>query len=121
MLFRSAADSAEQAGEKEEAASYISRAALREALFGNAEEAKRRAALALRGSTGRDVEYGVALTLAYSGDNQRTSALIADLAARFPEDTIVSFNYLPTLRAKFALNRGKASEAIETLVIAAPY
>ena len=77
--------------------------------------------MALRRSTGRDVEYGVALTLAYSGDNQRTGALIADLAARFPEDTIVQFNYLPTLRAKLALNQGKASEAIETLAIAAPY
>jgi DNA-binding winged helix-turn-helix (wHTH) protein/tetratricopeptide (TPR) repeat protein len=120
-LSRQAADSAEQAGEKEEAASYISRAALREALFGNREQAKRGAALAIRRSSGRDVEYGVALTLAYSGDNQRTSALIEDLAARFPEDTLVQFNYLPTLRSKLALNQGKALEAIEGLVITAPY
>jgi hypothetical protein len=120
-ISRPAADSAEQAGETEETASYISRVALREALFGNREQAKRVAALALRRSTGRDVEYGVALTLAYSGDNQRTGALIADLAARFPEDTLVQFNYLPTLRAKLVLNRGKSSEAIVALVIAAPY
>ena len=34
---------------------------------------------------------------------------------RFPEDTIVQFNYLPTLRARLSLNRGNSSEAIENL------
>jgi tetratricopeptide (TPR) repeat protein len=44
-----------------------------------------------------------------------------DLGKRFPEDTIVQFNYLPTLRAKLALNKGNASEAIEDLRAAIPY
>jgi eukaryotic-like serine/threonine-protein kinase len=43
------------------------------------------------------------------------------LGKRYPEDTIVQFNYLPTLRGKLALNRGNASEAIENLRSAAPY
>ncbi|MGC1991425.1 MAG: tetratricopeptide repeat protein, partial [Candidatus Acidiferrales bacterium] len=44
-----------------------------------------------------------------------------DLGKRFPEDTIVQFNFLPTLRAKLAVSKGNASEAIESLRTAAPY
>ena len=51
----------------------------------------------------------------------RAQALADDLGKRFPENTIVQFNYLPALRAKLALNKGNASEAIESLRAAAPY
>jgi len=44
-----------------------------------------------------------------------------DLAKRFPEDTIVQFNYLPTIRARLALGRNDSSKGIETLQPAAPY
>jgi eukaryotic-like serine/threonine-protein kinase len=47
--------------------------------------------------------------------------MTSGLGKRFPEDTIVQFNYLPTLRAKIAVNRGKAAYAIENLRAAAPY
>jgi len=44
------------------------------------------------------------------------------LEERFPEDTIVRFNYLPTLRAQVALDaRDGATHAIEALAPAAPY
>ena len=33
----------------------------------------------------------------------------------------MQFNYLPTLRAKLAVNRGNASEAIESLRVTTPY
>jgi eukaryotic-like serine/threonine-protein kinase len=90
-------------------------------LFGNAEEARRRASLAMGRSAGRDVQYGAALALAYAGDAGRAQALTDDLGKRFPEATIVQFNYRPTLRARLALNRGNASEAIESLRAATPY
>ncbi len=118
---RRAADSAERAEEKETAATYSALFGLREALFGNAVEARRRATLAIGRSTGRDVQYGAALALAYAGDTGRTQALADDLGKRFPEDTIVQFNYLPTLHAKLAVNKGNASEAFESLRAAAPY
>ena len=51
----------------------------------------------------------------------RAQALTADLGKRFPEDTILQFNFLPTLRAKLALNKRNASQAIEGLAPAAPY
>jgi serine/threonine protein kinase/predicted Zn-dependent protease len=118
---RRAVASAERAEEKETAASYEAAAALREALFGNAAEARQRAASALALSTGRDVKYGAALALALAGDAARAQGLADELAKRFPEDTVVQFNYLPTLHAQLALSRNDASKAIEALQAAAPY
>ena len=118
---RQAMDSAERSQEKEAAATYSALSGLREALFGNADEARRRAALTIGRSTGRDVQYGVALALAYAGDDLRAQGLADDLGKRFPEDTLVQFNYLPTLHAKLAVTRGNAAEAIENLRAAAPY
>ncbi len=51
-------------------------------------------------STGRYVQYGSALALALAGDATRAQALTDDLAKRFPQDTLVRFNYLPTLHAR---------------------
>jgi eukaryotic-like serine/threonine-protein kinase len=118
---RRAMDSAERSGEKETAATYSAASGLREALFGNADEARRRATFALGRTAGRDVQYSAALALAYSGDEGRAQALTDDLGKRFPESTIVQFNYLPTLHAKLAVSRGNISEAIESLRTAAPY
>jgi len=118
---RRAVDSAERAGQKETAATYYSMSGLREALFGNGDDARRRATLAIASSMSLDTQYGAALTLAYAGDNARAQAMAGDLGKRFPQNTILRFNYLPTLTAKLAINRGDASEAIESLKAAAPY
>ena len=120
-LSRRAMDSAEGAAEKDPPAIYSATSGLREAWFGNTDEARRRVAFALSRSAGRDVLYLAALALAYSREDARAQALTDDLGKRFPEDTIVQFNYLPTLRAKLALNQGRASKAIESLTTAAPY
>ena len=118
---RWAVDSAERAEEKEVAASHEADAAVREALFGNATEARQRAAGVLALSTGRDVEYAAALALALAGDVGRARTLADDLAKRFPEDTFVWFGYLPTIHAQLALDRNDASKATEALQAAAPY
>ena len=120
-LSRQASDSAERSGEEETAANHMALSGLREALFGNAVEARRRANSAVGRSAGRDVEYGSALALAFARDDAPARALTGDLAKRFPEDTIVQFNYLPTLRAQLALSRGNASQAIGLLEAASPF
>jgi serine/threonine protein kinase/tetratricopeptide (TPR) repeat protein len=127
-LSRRAVAAASSAEEKETAASYEADGALREALFGNAVEARQRATAALGLSTGREVQCGAALALALAGDGSRTLALVDALGKQFPEDTIVQFNYLPTLRAKLALSRNDAttsgansSKAIEALQTATSY
>jgi eukaryotic-like serine/threonine-protein kinase len=72
-------------------------------------------------STGRDVEAASAIALGLAGDAPQATRLAADLAKRFPEDTIVQSNYLPTIHAATALQEGSAAKAIEALVRAAPY
>ena len=112
---------AQQAGQHERAATYKAANAVWEAMFGNKAAAGRNAMLALKLSKGRDVEYGAAFALALSGNSARSQALAADLGRRFPEDTSVQFNYLPTLRAIFALSNHKPEKATELLQAAAPY
>ena len=70
---------------------------------------------------GHDLQYASALAWAYAGEDERTQKFADDLGQRFPEATIVQFNYLPTLRAKLAVNKRNASEALETLRAALPY
>jgi eukaryotic-like serine/threonine-protein kinase len=118
---RQAVASAERAEEKEAAAGYEADAALREALFGNEREARQMADAALRLSTGKDVQYGTGLALASGGDATRAQTLADDLNKRFPEDTIVQFNYLPTLHAQLALSRNDTAKAIEVLQAAGPF
>jgi len=121
QLSRRAADSAERASEKETAAGYFAVAALREALFGNAASARQEIAATKLRSSGRDVEYGLALALAYAGEEGQARALSEDLDMRFPEDTIVHFNYVPVLRAKLALLHSNPQEALDNLAVATPY
>lgn len=120
-FHRQAVASAERAEEKEAAAGYEASAALTAALFGNEGEARRRAASALRLSTGPDVQYQLALALALAGDLPEARAPTEDLGKRFPEDTVVQFIYLPTLHAQLALCRGDAPKAIDALQASAPY
>jgi serine/threonine protein kinase/TolA-binding protein len=115
-----AVDSAQQAAQRERAALWEAGAAVREALFGNASEAGKRAMAALQLSKDREVEYGAAFALALSGDFSKAQTLAADLERRFPEDTSVRFSYLPVLRARLALNQGDASQAFTLLEAAIP-
>jgi eukaryotic-like serine/threonine-protein kinase len=121
VFSRRAVASADRAGEHETAAGYQAQAALREALFGNKAEARRHIDSTLKVSMGRDVQYGAALVYAFIGDSERAQALADDLGKHFPEDTVVRFNYLPTLRAQLALSRNDASKADEMLQVASPY
>ena len=120
-MSRRAADLARKADRRESEALYETDAAVREGLFGNASTARRRAGEALELSGSRDVEYGAAFALALSGDSSRAQTLIDELSERFPEDTIVRFTYLPTLRALLALNHGQPASAVELLQTAIPY
>jgi serine/threonine protein kinase/tetratricopeptide (TPR) repeat protein len=118
---RRAMDSAKRSGQKDPIAMYPATASLREAWFGNSDDARRDSAFALKNSPSRDAEYFAALALAYTKQDAQAQALADDLARKRPEDTILQFNYLPTLRARLALNKGNPAQAIEALRAAAPY
>jgi eukaryotic-like serine/threonine-protein kinase len=120
-LSRRAVASAQNAEKRETAANYEAAAAIREALFGDAAEARQRAAAAVVLSSGRDVQFGAGLALALAQMAPRARQLADDMARRFPESTVAQFNYLPTLRAQLALSGKNSEEAIEALQKAAPY
>jgi serine/threonine protein kinase len=135
---RQAATSADRAGEKEVEAGCEAAAALWEAFYGNATEARQHAAATIAKSNGRDAQYAAALALAVIGDSARAQALADDLQKRFPDDTVVRFNYLPTLHAQLLLNAPdhpanlspersperspeNVAKAIQALTVALPY
>jgi eukaryotic-like serine/threonine-protein kinase len=120
-MSRRAVDQAGQAAQRERAGLWEAGAAVREAFFGNASEARKRAMAALELSKDREVEYGAAFALARSGDFSRAQALANDLERQFPEDTSIRFSYLPALHARLALNHGDVSKAIELLQVAIPH
>jgi DNA-binding winged helix-turn-helix (wHTH) protein/tetratricopeptide (TPR) repeat protein len=121
VLTRRAMESAQKVDEKEAPALYQADAAVREALVGNADLAKQQARAALALSNDRDAEALSAIALAMAGDFAQASHLAADLGRRFPQDTIVQSNYLPTIHAAAFLGRKDHGKAIEVLVAAAPH
>jgi len=116
-----AADLARKADRRETEALYQTDAAVREALFGNVSTARQRAGDALKLSRSRDLEYRTAFAFALLRDSSQSQTLTDDLSGRFPEDTIVQFNYLPTLRALLALNRSQPANALKLLQTAVSY
>jgi tetratricopeptide (TPR) repeat protein len=112
---------AQQNGDPGKAALYHAAAGLCEAHFGNLPAAKERAYAALELGKGRDVKYAAAVALALSGDVSGSQRLAEELGEQFPEDTPVQFEYLPTLRALFALSQNAPLDAIEDLETALPY
>jgi Flp pilus assembly protein TadD len=120
-LSRQAVAAAGRAQRPERAAVCQAAAGLREALFGNGAEAKRNAGAALKSSNARDVQFISTLALAMVGDKERAVEFADALKSRFPQDTVVQFNYLPTIYAQIALFDGDAPRAIEFLRAATPY
>jgi predicted Zn-dependent protease len=120
-MSRRAVDIARQSENMESAAQHEVAAAVREALFGLMTEARDHALVALGMSNSRDAVYGAALALALSKNDSQAQSLAADLDRRYPEDTLIRFHYLPSLRAAIALNHGNFSEGIRLLEAATPY
>jgi len=115
-LTRQSVESAIRADSKETGAIWQENAALREAAFGNAAEARQFAAEGLKltpASQGVAVE--AALAYALTGDTARAESLAQDLNQRFPLDTQMQSLWLPAIRARMALNRQNPTEALHQL------
>ncbi len=112
---------ARKSDNQEKAAGDEAEAAIREAMVGNAALAKQQAKAALALFNSKDVEAMSAFALSLAGDSAEATRLTNDLAKRFPKNTIVQFNYLPTIRGAGELRNGDAAKAIRTLAPATPY
>jgi serine/threonine protein kinase/tetratricopeptide (TPR) repeat protein len=121
-FFRQESNSAQRAGDKEMTADSEASAALSEALYGNASQAKQHVTDSLAIVNGRDAQYAAAMALALVGDSAHAKNLADELDKRFADDTVVRFNYSPTLRAQITLGTpGNGAKAVEILAAASPY
>ena len=109
-LTRRAVDSALRADSKENAAIWQENAALREAAFGNAQEARKYAAKGLQlDPTSQGTRLEAALAFALAGAGARADSLAAALDREFPLDTQVQSLWLPSIRAELALKNPAAA------------
>jgi eukaryotic-like serine/threonine-protein kinase len=115
---RRALESALRADMKEPAAGVLVNDALREAVFGNLEQARKAGAEALK--LAPTSQGGAALAFAMTGDTERAESLTRDLGKRFPLDTIVQSMWLPTIDAQVELARKQPAAAIAHLPVATP-
>jgi DNA-binding winged helix-turn-helix (wHTH) protein/tetratricopeptide (TPR) repeat protein len=90
-------------------------ASFTELLNGYPENASRQVRNALQLSSARTVVFGAALVLAVEGNSREASRLADDLWRRFPDDTLVHSNYVPTLRAAVALTNKRPRQAVDLL------
>lgn len=118
---RRAADTHLRHNEPEGAARVEARLALDHAMVGIASAAKVEAEAALSHSKSKDVQAGVAIARAITGDTADASRMAAALESNYPEHTVVQRNYLPAIRAAIALERHRPDHAIEALESATPY
>jgi len=95
-----------RADSKESGAIWLANAALREAAFGNAVDAERTAAKALKiAPTSQGIEAEASLTFATTGDRSRAGSLAQALNKRFPLDTQMQSLWLPAIRTQLAISR----------------
>ena len=120
-LTKRAVDSAVHNDNKEGGALWEGSAALRDAAFGNASEARQYARDAMRlAPASRGVQIEAALALAIIGDARQedvaqADTLAQDLAKRFPLDTQIQSLWLPAIQAQLALDRSNPAAALALL------
>ena len=120
-LTKRAVDSAIRADSKESGAIWQANAALQQAAYRNATEARQSAAEALKlAPASQGVESEAALAFAMSGDTARAESLAQDLGKRYPLDTQMQSLWLPAIQAQVALNKKEPAVALNTLQAAFP-
>jgi DNA-binding winged helix-turn-helix (wHTH) protein/tetratricopeptide (TPR) repeat protein len=113
--------SAIRADSNENAAMWRANAALQQAAYGYAVEARRSAAEALKmAPVSEAAEAEAALAFAMVGDAARAESLAQALGKRLPLDTQMQSLWLPAIRAQLALNRNNSAAAVEGLQAASP-
>jgi DNA-binding winged helix-turn-helix (wHTH) protein/tetratricopeptide (TPR) repeat protein len=118
---RRAVDSELRADSKEGASAHQAYAALWQAEFGDLVQARKDVARALALSPGRDGKIVIAMALARIGDFSHPNALADELQKTHPQDTLLQFYSLPSIRAVAELSRGNAVKAEDFTEHARPY
>ncbi len=121
QLIRRAVEAARHNDLKQDAANYEVGLGWSEAELGNFEAARQHVAAALALSTDRDLEVQAAVVLARAGDQMQAQKLSDDLAKKSPNDSLINFLWLPSIRAAIELDRKNPAKAVEYLQTSLPY
>jgi len=120
-LTKRAVDLAIRADSKESGAIWQANAALQQAAYGNAAEARQMAAAAFKlAPASQGVESEAALAFAMAGDTGRAESLAQDLGKRFPLDTQMQSLWLSAIQAQLALDRKNPTAGLNALQTASP-
>jgi len=120
-LTQRAVESAKRNDNAEVGAIRQANAAIREAAYGYANEARRTAADALsRAPTNGGVASEAALAFSMANDPARAESLLHNLEDKFPLNTQVQSLWLPAIRAQVALDKKDAALAINALKADSP-
>ncbi len=119
-LTKQAVDTAVRADSKESGAIWLANAALWEAAYGNAAQARQSAAEALKlAPASQGVESEAALAFAMAGDIARSELSAQELGKRFPLDTQIQSLWLPAIQAQLAMDK-KNPAALSAVQAASP-
>src|SRR5207302_399778 len=121
-VSRQAVAAAESAQLNEPAAIWQGIAALREAVYGNIEEARKGADKVLDlAPKSRDAQILAILVLTRVGDLRRAQTMVDDLAAANITNTIVQSAWVPAIRAQAEMAGQRPLRALELLDVVKPY
>ncbi len=112
-----AATVALRANAAETSANWLAGEALRQAQMDQPDQARRLANLALStpAAQGSDVQLLAALAFAYAGNPARAQALLGQLTAAHPLDTLIQSYWAPILRARIDYAAGGDADALNAL------
>jgi len=118
-LTKRAVDSATRADSKETGAIWQANAALQQAAYGDATQARQSAAQALKlAPTSQGAE--AALAFAMAGDTVRAENLAGDLGKRFPLDTQMQSLWLVAIQGQLALDKKNPAAALNAVPASTP-
>ena len=120
-LAQRAVEELQRAGFQVYVGNYEIQAALREALVGNPDVAKREVGDALKLTENPYARALTAVVLGLTGDSARATQMADDLARRFPEATSMQFHYLPMIRGAVAMKSGRGDKAVAALAVGEPF
>ncbi len=114
--------SAQKADLPESAATWQVEAGLREAVFGNFDEARKYAAEALKSAPdSKDVRALAAVIYARTGDDAKARPITDDLRASYVSNVVMQKAWLPIVQAQYAINKKQYPQAIALLEAVIPY
>jgi eukaryotic-like serine/threonine-protein kinase len=120
-LTKLAVASAIRADSKETGAIWQANAALQQAAYGDATQARQSAAQALKlAPTSQGAEAEAALAFAMVGDTVRAENLAGDLGKRFPLDTQMQSLWLVAIQAQLALDKKNPAAALNAVQASTP-